>query len=162
MGQVRREQRHEAGIYKAQMNTENPVGTMQSIEHALRSLDNAAADERERTARAEKMLGDFQEQAGKPFEHEARLRELLARQAEVNAALDLDKGERQIAPPAGDEVGAENGGGAGGDERAADFGARGETRHGPARRDRPRPGDDAGLVASKAVVLEKPVSRPRF
>jgi hypothetical protein len=94
-----------AGIYKAQLNPENPVGTMQSIEHALRSPDKAASDERERTARAEKMLGDFQEQAGRPFEHEARLRELLARQAELNAALDLDKGERQIAPPAGGEEG---------------------------------------------------------
>ena len=64
------------------------------------------AEEREREARTEKMLGDFQEQAGKPFEHEARLKELLGRQAELNAALDLDKGERQIAPPAGGEEGA--------------------------------------------------------
>ena len=66
-----------SGIYKAQFNAENPVGTMQSIEYALRGLDKAVADERERMARAEKMLGDFQEQAGKPFEHEARLKELL-------------------------------------------------------------------------------------
>jgi hypothetical protein len=94
-----------AGIYKAQLNAENPVGTMQSIEYALRGLDKAVAEERERATRAEKMLGDFQEQAGKPFEHEARLKELLARQAELNAALDLDKGERQIAPPAGAEEG---------------------------------------------------------
>ena len=94
-----------SGIYKAQLNAENPVGTMQSIEYALRSLDKAVAEEREREARAEKMLGDFQEQAGKPFEHEARLKELLGRQAELNAALDLDKGERQIAPPAGAEEG---------------------------------------------------------
>jgi N12 class adenine-specific DNA methylase len=94
-----------AGIYRAQLNAENPVGTMQSIEYALRGLDKAAVDERERAARAEKMLGDFQEQAGKSFEHEARLKELLARQAELNAALDLDKGERQIAPPAGAEEG---------------------------------------------------------
>jgi hypothetical protein len=85
------------GIYKAQLNAENPVGTMQSIEYALRGLDKAVADERERKARAEKMLGDFQGQAGKPFEHEAWLKELLGRQAELNAALDLDKGERQIA-----------------------------------------------------------------
>jgi N12 class adenine-specific DNA methylase len=92
-----------AGIYKAQLNAENPVGTMQSIEYALRGLDKAVADERDRAARAEKMLGDFQGQAGKPFEHEARLKELLGHQAELNAALDLDKGERQIAPPAGGE-----------------------------------------------------------
>jgi hypothetical protein len=94
-----------AGIYKAQLNAENPVGTMQSIEYSLRGLDKAVADERDRAARAEKMLEDFQEQAGKPFEHEARLKELLGRQAELNAALDLDKGERQIAPPAGAEEG---------------------------------------------------------
>ena len=31
---------------------------------------------------------------------------MLGRQAELNAALDLDKGERQIAPPAGAEEGA--------------------------------------------------------
>lgn len=38
---------------------------------------------------------------GRPFEHEARLKELLVRQTELNAALDLDKGERQICPEAG-------------------------------------------------------------
>jgi hypothetical protein len=95
-----------AATYKAQLNAESPVGTMQSIEYALRSLDRAVEDEQERTARAEKMLGDFQEQAGRPYEHEARLKELLGRQAELNAALDLDKGERQIAAPAGDEENA--------------------------------------------------------
>jgi hypothetical protein len=94
-----------SGIYKAQLNAENPVGTMQSIEYALRGLDKAAADEQDRAARTEKMLGDFQEQAGKPFEHEVKLKELLTRQAELNAALDLDKGERQVAPPAGGEEG---------------------------------------------------------
>ena len=46
------------------------------------------------------MLADYQEQSGRPFEHESRLKDLLARQAEINAALDLDKGERQVAPPA--------------------------------------------------------------
>ena len=74
---------------------------MQSIEHALRSLEKAAEQEQERAARAEKMLADYQEQAGKPFEHESRLKELLVRQAAVNAALDLDKGERQVAPEDG-------------------------------------------------------------
>jgi N12 class adenine-specific DNA methylase len=97
-----------AATYKAQLNAENPVGTMQSIEYALRSLDRTVEDERERTGRADKMLADFQEQAGRPYEHEARLKELLVRQSELNAALDLDKGERQIAAPAGDE---ENAGG---------------------------------------------------
>ncbi len=117
-----------AGIYKAQLNAENPVGTMQSIEYALRGLDKAVADEQERAARAEKMLGDFQEQAGKAFEHEARLKELLGRQAELNAALDLDKGERQIAPEDGPEGGSEADADTGGDERAAGVDTRPERR----------------------------------
>lgn len=112
---------------------------MQSIEHALRALDKAAADEQERTARAEKMLGDFEEQAGKPFEHEARLRELLGRQAELNAALDLDKGERQVAPPAGGEGGVESDGEAGADDRAAGVTARAERRNEWEQRARPQP-----------------------
>jgi hypothetical protein len=33
---------------------------------------------------------------GRPFEHEARLRDLLAKQTQLNACLDLDKHEAQI------------------------------------------------------------------
>jgi uncharacterized protein YceH (UPF0502 family) len=36
----------------------------------------------------------------RPFEHEARLKELLGGQAEINAALDLDKSDAQAAQPA--------------------------------------------------------------
>lgn len=57
-------------------------------------------EERERATRCEKMLADYREQPGRPFEHESRLKELLVRQAELNAVLDLDKGERQVAAPA--------------------------------------------------------------
>ena len=71
---------------------------MQSIEHALRAVDKSMADEKERLARCEKMLGDFQEQLGKPFKYEARLKELLKKQNELNPKFDLDKGERQVAP----------------------------------------------------------------
>jgi hypothetical protein len=46
----------------------------------------------------EKALADYQAQANKPFDHEARMKELLARQAQLNAALDRDKNETQIAP----------------------------------------------------------------
>jgi hypothetical protein len=141
-----------AGIYRAQLNAENPSGTMQSIEHALRALDKAMADERERTARAEKMLRDFEEQAGKPFEHEARLREALGRQAELNAALDLDKGERQVAPPAGDEGGIENDDGdSGADDRAAGVTASAERRNDWKRRARPPPDAEMESPLRKAV-----------
>jgi hypothetical protein len=36
--------------------------------------------------------------ADRLFEHDARLKDLLALQAQVNAALDLDKNEHQVAP----------------------------------------------------------------
>jgi len=152
-----------AGIYKTQLNPENPVGTMQSIEHALRSLDKAALDERERTARAEKMLGDFQEQAGRPFEHETRLKELLVRQPELNASLDLDKGERQIAPPAAESEDAlESNQNGGADERAV--GAHSERGKGGPRRNGPG-WTGAGEINrddQKPAAPRRPVSEPKF
>jgi hypothetical protein len=95
------------GIYLANLNADNPVGTMQSIEHTLRALDRMAEKEQERAGHLQKTLADFQGQAGRPFEHETRLKELLARQTELNEALDLDKGEQQVAATAD---GGENGG----------------------------------------------------
>jgi hypothetical protein len=47
--------------------------------------------------RPRKALADYQAQLNRAFEHEDKLKTLLARQAQLNAALDLDKGERQIA-----------------------------------------------------------------
>jgi len=91
-----------AGSYVAHLNPENPIGTVQSLEHTLRALDRVAAEEQKRVEHLEKTLADYQVQANRPFEHEARLKELLARQAQVNAILDLDKGERQVAEAADD------------------------------------------------------------
>jgi N12 class adenine-specific DNA methylase len=87
-----------AQTYRAQFNPENPLGTMQSIEHALRSLDRRAEEEREQIERQEKALAEYKGQLNRPFEHEQRLRDLLAKQAELNRALDLDKNERQVVP----------------------------------------------------------------
>jgi N12 class adenine-specific DNA methylase len=87
-----------AAAYSANLNAENPVGTVQSIEHTLRALDRHAESDHERIERLEKQLADYQAQANKPYEHEARLKELLIQQAQLNAALDLDKGEQQAAP----------------------------------------------------------------
>ncbi len=88
--------------YSANLNAANPVGTVQSIEHTLRNLDKLAADHRSRVARIEKELADYQSQADRPFEHEERLKQLLGRQAEINALLDLDKGNQQGAAPVPD------------------------------------------------------------
>jgi hypothetical protein len=52
-----------------------------------------------RHKRLEKTFTDYQAQANRPFEHEAHLKELLTRQAQLNAALDLDKSDAQAAGP---------------------------------------------------------------
>ncbi len=44
----------------------------------------------------EKALADYREQLNRPFEHEERLRELCARQQEINRQLDLDKSDTQV------------------------------------------------------------------
>jgi N12 class adenine-specific DNA methylase len=82
--------------YRAHLNAENPVGTMQSIEHTLRNLDRLAEEERTQIERNEKALADYKAQLDKAFEHEQRLKDLLAQQAKLNAALDLDKNEHQL------------------------------------------------------------------
>ena len=82
--------------YKANLNPENPLGTISSIEHTLRSLDRRAEDEQRDIGQQEKALADYRAQLGRPFEHEARLKDLLVKQAQLNACLDLDKHEAQI------------------------------------------------------------------
>jgi uncharacterized membrane protein YccC len=91
--------------YRVQLNSENPLGTLQSIEHAIRSLDRRAEQEREDIERQEKALAEYQAQLNRPFEHEQRLRDLLAKLAELNAALDLDKNERQVAQDSSPDTG---------------------------------------------------------
>ena len=85
--------------YTANLNPSNPIGTIQSIEHALRNIDHAAETHDWELQKLTKTLEDYRAQADRPFEHEARLTELLARQAELNTALDLDKDDHQAAPP---------------------------------------------------------------
>ena len=63
-------------------------------------MDKLAAEQQSRVARIEKELADYQSQADRPFEHEERLKQLLARQSELNSLLDLDKGDQQGADSA--------------------------------------------------------------
>jgi len=88
--------------YKANLNFESPLGTIASIEHTLRGLDRRAEDEYHEIERQEKALADYRVQLGRPFEHEARLKDLLAKQAQLNACLDLDKHGAQIVDEHGE------------------------------------------------------------
>ncbi len=89
--------------YEANLNTENALGTIASIEHALHRLDRFAEEEQSECERMEKALGDYMEQLHRPFEHEERLRELFLQQQEMNRQLDLDKGETQVIAEAEQE-----------------------------------------------------------
>lgn len=82
-------------MYSANFNGASPMGTLQSIEHTLRNLDRLATEQRTRVSVLEKELTDYQSQSDRPFEHEARLQDLLARQADLTQMLDLDKGDQQ-------------------------------------------------------------------
>jgi hypothetical protein len=110
------------------------------------------------------MLADFQQQAGRPYEHEARLKELLVRQTELNAALDLDKSERQIAAPAGDDENATTTTDAAADKPAVTVEARAERldrqrQAGPQRSsERDLSGDDNRVPARRV----RPVAGPKI
>ena len=54
-------------IYKANLNPENPLGTISSIEHTLRSLDRRAEDEQREIERQEKALSRLPYPVGPPL-----------------------------------------------------------------------------------------------
>jgi len=82
-------------MYTASFSGSSPVGTVQSIEHTLRSLDKFANEQRVLLSTLKKELADYEIQSGRPFEHEAKLQGLVARQADLARMLDLDKGDYQ-------------------------------------------------------------------
>ncbi len=97
--------------YQANLNPQNPLGTVASIDAVLRSLDRRAEQEQQDIERQEKALADYQTQLGRSFEHEGRLKELMVKQAQLNASLDLDKHETQVVDegPESEEKGAPSG-----------------------------------------------------
>jgi hypothetical protein len=125
--------------YSAKLNAANPVGTIQSIEHTLRNLDRLAAEQQTRVARIEKELADYRSQADRPFEHEERLKQLLARQNELNSLLDLDKGDQQGSDSAPDR-----------DEPS--------TRREPAGRDEVAKMAEAYMRTSGTAIREMPIT----
>src|ERR1700681_483959 len=56
-------------IYRANLNPENPLGTIASIEHTLRGLDRKAEDEQREVEQKQKALADYKAQLNRPFEH---------------------------------------------------------------------------------------------
>lgn len=73
-------------------HSDNPIGMVRVIENVANALEGRLAEVHEDLARAEKRLVDILAEISKPFDKEDRLSQLLVRQREINASLDLDKG----------------------------------------------------------------------
>lgn len=73
-------------------HSDNPMGMVRVIENVANALEGRLAEVHEDLARAEKRLADILAELSKPFDKEERLTQLLVRQREINASLDLDKG----------------------------------------------------------------------
>jgi hypothetical protein len=71
----------------------SPAGIIASVEHAIRSIDERLAARRQDFEQTQKNLASLSSLVGKPFEHEERLQELTARQAELVDALDITKNQ---------------------------------------------------------------------
>src|SRR5438445_67767 len=78
------------------ISPQNPLGNLSGLESELRRLDRYAEAARVECERNETALADYREQLGRPFEQDERLRALLAKQADINRSLDLDKSDTQI------------------------------------------------------------------
>jgi hypothetical protein len=70
-----------------------PLGTISSLEHVVRSLDERMNECRNDVTQTKHRLEELQPHAHKPFEHEEKLKCLIQRQQEIVQALDLTKNQ---------------------------------------------------------------------
>src|ERR1019366_9098624 len=70
-----------------------PLGTISSMEHVVRSLDERMNEGRNELAQTKHRLEELEPHAHKPFEHEEKLKGLILRQQEIVQALDLTKNQ---------------------------------------------------------------------
>jgi N12 class adenine-specific DNA methylase len=73
--------------------SDSPLGTISSLEHVVRSLDERIIEFRSDLAGTQRRLEELQPHAHKPFEHEQKLKGLVQRQQEIVQALDLTKNQ---------------------------------------------------------------------
>jgi hypothetical protein len=81
--------------YTFHHNLENPLGTIMSIERTLRGFEAIQGRLESDIARDQKELAEYRVESQKPFEYEEELKQLLVKQAQLNAELDLGKDDKQ-------------------------------------------------------------------
>ncbi|MEQ1674272.1 MAG: hypothetical protein ABL865_04435, partial [Candidatus Nitrotoga sp.] len=72
---------------------ESAQGFVRVLENSLNRMEQLLLEEQEYLARTEKRMSDIHAEAAKPFDKAARLEWLKHRQREIEAALDLNKGD---------------------------------------------------------------------
>ena len=78
-------------------NANTPQGLVRVIENAVYGIEDRISYCEQALAKTEKRLADINAELGKPFEHEDRLTDLLKRQREIDAELDLGKNQAGAA-----------------------------------------------------------------
>ena len=79
---------------------ETPIGFVKVLENTLHQMELVLEEEREHLARTEKRMADILIEVAKPFDKAERLTWLQQRQREIDAALDLTKGDLAAAEEA--------------------------------------------------------------
>ncbi|MCX7175389.1 MAG: hypothetical protein NT159_15985, partial [Proteobacteria bacterium] len=78
---------HEAG------HTDNPNGFIRVLENLMNRMEERLAEDSDYLARTEKRMSDLKAEIAKQFDKADRLAWLAFRQKEIDAALDLSKGD---------------------------------------------------------------------
>jgi hypothetical protein len=95
-----------SNAYAAKIS-DSPLGTISSLEHVVRSLDEHINEFRNDLAGTQRRLEELQPHAHKPFEHEQKLKALIQRQQEIMQALDLTKNQAANSLAADPTIGVE-------------------------------------------------------
>ena len=83
---------HGKHTYQANVS-DNALGTVASVEHALSAMPDLVAEHEADLKRYVKQREDLTKQLGQPFEHEEKLAAATKRQQEIVAALDITKNQ---------------------------------------------------------------------
>jgi hypothetical protein len=73
--------------------SDSALGTISSMEHVVRSLDDHANDLRKTLTATQRRIEELRPHIDKPFDHEEKLQTLMLRQQEIMKALDLTKNQ---------------------------------------------------------------------
>jgi hypothetical protein len=73
--------------------SDSALGTISSIEHVVRSLDDHAKEIRNTLTATNRRIEELRPHVDKPFDHEVKLQTLVQRQQEIMQALDLNKNQ---------------------------------------------------------------------